>query len=36
MSILKKPYELSLWTDVYDANQYKFVEQRIGIIGTHS
>lgn len=36
MSILKKPYELSLWTDVYDADQYKFVEQRIGIIGTHS
>ena len=36
MSILKKPYELSLWTDVYDADQYKFIEQRIGIIGTHS
>ena len=35
MSILKKPYEISVWEDKWDAVQGKFVEHRLGIIGTH-
>lgn len=35
MSILKKPYEISVWEDKWDAAQGKFVEHRLGIIGTH-
>ena len=33
MSILKKPYELSLWIDVYDGATKRFKEQRLGVIG---
>lgn len=32
MSILKKPYEISVWDDVWQSD--KFVEKRLGIIGT--
>ena len=35
MSILKKPYEISVWEDKWDTAQGKFVEHRLGIIGTH-
>lgn len=34
MSILKKPYEISVWGDRWDSGQGKFVEVRLGIIGT--
>jgi hypothetical protein len=34
MSILKKPYEISVWEDVWDNDKNKFVEKRIAIIGT--
>jgi hypothetical protein len=38
MSILKKPYEISVWDDVWDANadsgKGKFVEKRLGVIGS--
>jgi hypothetical protein len=42
MSILKKPYELSVWEDVWDSNKENgegkpkggFVEKRICVIGT--
>jgi hypothetical protein len=34
MSILKKPYEISVWEDVWDSTNNKFVEQRICVIGT--
>ena len=32
MSILKKPYEISVWDDVWQSD--KFAEKRLGIIGT--
>ena len=35
MSILKKPYEISVWEDRWDARLGKFVERKLGIIGTH-
>jgi hypothetical protein len=34
MSILTKPYELSVWVDEW--NGEKFVEKRIGIIGSNT
>jgi hypothetical protein len=34
MSILKKPYEISVWDDVWDTDQGKFIEKRLGIIGS--
>ena len=34
MSILKKPYEISVWDDVWDTEQGKFVEKRLGVIGS--
>lgn len=34
MSILKKPYELSVWVDEWDTGQNKFVEKRLVVIGT--
>jgi hypothetical protein len=33
MSILKKPYEISVWDDVWDSDNNKFVEKKLGIIG---
>ena len=36
MSILKKPYEISIWEDVWDSEQSKFVEKRLFIIGSDS
>lgn len=33
MSILKKPYTISVWDDVWNAATGKFEEQRVGIIG---
>ena len=33
MSILAKPYEISIWQDVWQGD--KFCEQRLGIIGTN-
>ena len=33
MSILVKPYEISIWQDIWQGN--KFCEQRLGIIGTN-
>ena len=35
MSILIKPYVLSVWEDTWDSSAGKFVEKRIGIIGTN-
>lgn len=34
MSILKKPYEISVWEDRWDSDQQKFVEVRLGVIGS--
>lgn len=34
MSILRKPYEISVWDDVWSTTDSKFVEQRLGIIGS--
>jgi hypothetical protein len=34
MSILKKPYELSIWLDDWDAASGKFVEKKIATIGS--
>jgi hypothetical protein len=38
MSILKKPYEISVWDDVWvpeaDEGKGKFVEKRLGVIGS--
>lgn len=34
MSILRKPYEISVWDDVWSTTESKFVEQRLGIIGS--
>ena len=36
MSILKKPYEVSVWEDVWDSSSNSFVEERIGIIGSNT
>ena len=35
MSILVKPYVISVWDDVWDTTQQKFVEKRLAIIGTN-
>ena len=35
MSILVKPYEVSVWEDVWDSSQSKFIEKRILVIGSH-
>jgi hypothetical protein len=35
MSILTKPYIITVWRDEWDANNNKFVEKRVGIIGTN-
>lgn len=34
MSILKRPYTISVWDDIWNAETGKFEEQRLGIIGT--
>jgi hypothetical protein len=34
MSILRKPYEISVWDDVWDSSQNKFVEKKICVIGS--
>ena len=34
MSILKKPYEISVWEDQWSVAQNKFVEKKLCIIGT--
>lgn len=36
MSVLNKPYELSVWTDEWDDTQDKFVEQRLCVIGSNA
>ena len=36
MSNLIKPYEISVWDDVWDSTAGKFKEKRLGIIGTHT
>lgn len=34
MSILRKPYEISVWEDAWDTNQKKFIEKKICVIGS--
>lgn len=34
MSIIKKPYEISVWDDIWDGDKGKFVEKRICVIGS--
>jgi hypothetical protein len=34
MSILKKAYTISVWDDIWDEKTSKFVEKRLGIIGS--
>lgn len=34
MSILIKPYELSVWEDVWDTGSSKFIEKKLGTIGS--
>jgi hypothetical protein len=34
MALLKSPYQLSLWHDVYDNETGKFEERKKGIIGS--
>jgi hypothetical protein len=34
MSILLKPYEISLWNDVWDASKNKYSEKRVATIGS--
>lgn len=36
MSNLIKPYQITVWNDVWDSVQGKFVEKRLGIIGADS
>ena len=36
MSILRKPYEISIWDDIWDVGQQKFVENRYAIIGSNT
>jgi hypothetical protein len=33
MSILKKPYEISVWEDEWDSTNKTFVEKKLGVIG---
>ena len=33
MSILKKPYEISVWDDIWDSEKGQFIEKRLGVIG---
>ena len=35
MSILKKPYEISVWDDVWSPTLLKFEEKRLGVIGSY-
>ena len=39
MSILVKPYEISVWDDIWDSTadsgKGKFIEKRLGIIGSN-
>jgi hypothetical protein len=32
--MLKGPYEISVWGDVWDSNAKKFKEERLGVIGS--
>jgi hypothetical protein len=34
MSIIRKPYTISVWDDVWEGN--KFVEKRLGVIGSNT
>ena len=34
--ILKKPYEISIWRDVFDTDLDKFVEEKIAVIGSNN
>ena len=34
MSIIRKPYTISVWDDIWDSEKGKFVEKRLGIIGS--
>ena len=34
MSILKKPYEISVWEDEWEPSSGKFIEKRIFVIGS--
>jgi hypothetical protein len=34
MSILVKPYEISVWDDDWNPSLLKFEEKRVGIIGS--
>lgn len=36
MSILRKPYEISIWDDIWDTSQQKFVENRYAVIGSNT
>ena len=36
MSILKKPYEISIWDDEWDASEGKFVERKVCTIGSNT
>jgi hypothetical protein len=36
MSILRKPYEISIWDDIWDVGQQKFVESRYAVIGSNT
>lgn len=36
MSILRKPYEISIWDDIWDVTQQKFVENRYAVIGSNT
>lgn len=36
MSILNKPYEISVWDDVWNSEKGQFEEKRLGIIGKHT
>ena len=35
MSVLVKPYEISVWEDVWDNSSKKFVEKKLLTIGSH-
>jgi hypothetical protein len=35
MSILKKPYEISVWDDMWNPTLLKFEEKRLGVIGSN-
>lgn len=36
MESLKKPYEISVWDDVWDSETNKYVEKRVAIIGSNT